>query len=457
MEPENIRFGGGPSSTLLHPLVAVAMLISIVLILVLPRKYVIYPTMLALFLIPKGQQIVAAGIHLNVYRIIILAGLLRLIISRKSAPYAGGFTFMDQICTTFFLTYYVMNSLLYHMQSQAMIKNTGDLLDAAGGYLVMRFLIRDREDIYRTIKAFAYVAIVCAICMMNEQRTGSNVFGILGGVPAETVRDGKIRSQASFEVFLTAGTYGAVLVPLLVWLWSVGKSKLIAGLGIVSSCIMLYTCFASTTLVGCVGGIIALCMWPIRRYMRVVRWGLVALVVTLHMVMNGPVWSIVEHIDLTGSSSSYHRYMLMDNFVRHFGDWWLVGTTANGNWGWDMWDLSNQYVAYAFTGGLLCFILFLAIITKAFSRLGIARKLVEGNKPEEWFLWCLGASLVSHLVGFFGINYMDQMEFGWLALLVIISVAVYEATSSKVPEVEATEPDFAVFAPNPRPQQEIKV
>ena len=75
------------------------------------------------------------------------------------------------------------------------------------------------------------------------------------------------------------------------------------------------------------------------------------MLVGLHLVMHGPVWSIIEHIDLTGSSSSYHRYMLIDNLIRHFRDWWLLGTTDNPNWGFDMWDTSNQYVSgMAFTG-----------------------------------------------------------------------------------------------------------
>ena len=40
----------------------------------------------------------------------------------------------------------------------------------------------------------------------------------------------------------------------------------------------------------------------------------------LHLVMNGPVWSLIARVDLTGSSSSYHRYYLLDNCIRHFSD-----------------------------------------------------------------------------------------------------------------------------------------
>lgn len=429
---------------MLHPLVAVAMFVAVILILILPRKYVIWPALLGIFLIPKGQQIVAAGVHLNIFRIIILTGLTRWLISRRSSPLAGGFNFMDRICTSFFLCYFVTNSLLYSLQAQAVIKNTGDLLDVLGGYFVMRFLIHDREDIQRTIKALATIAIVNAVCMLYEQHTGANFFALLGGMPVETWRDGKVRSQGSFEIFLTAGTFGATLPPLLIWLWSQTKSKMIATLGIIAATVMAVTCYASTTLFGYAAGIFGLCFWPFRKRMRFVRWGIVGMLVGLHLVMHGPVWSLIEHIDLTGSSSSYHRYMLIDTFIRHFKDWWLVGTTENGTWGFDMWDASNEFVLVGFYGGLSAFALFVWIISRGFSRLGTARKFVDGNRSQEWFVWCVGAALFSHVVSFFGTNYMDQVMFAWLALLAIISATVLEVTGAPVPEVEEMKPSNEV-------------
>jgi hypothetical protein len=447
MEPENIRFGGGSPVTVLHPLVAVAMVLAIVLVLCLRRKYVVIPLLLAIFLIPKGQQIVAIGLHFNVYRIMILSGLARWVVSRRSSPITGGFNFMDRICTMLFLSYFVSNSLLY-MQTQATIKNTGDLLDLLGGYFVIRFLIQDRDDILRVLKVLATIAMVNAACMLNEQRTGKDIFQTyLGGISAGTVRDGKVRSQGSFEIFLTAGSFGATLPPLFIWLWSQARSKTISVLGIVAATVMAVTCYASTCLVAYGAGIVALCFWPIRRHMRAVRWGIVAMLVGLHLVMHGPVWSLIEHLDLTGSSSSYHRYMLVDTFIRHFGDWWLVGTKDNGSWGFDMWDVSNQYVGYGFSGGLLAFVLFVSIISRGFSKLGKARKLIENNRSEEWFLWCLGAALFSHVVAFFGIGYFDQIMFAWFALLAIISVAVFEVTGSVVPQVqEAVKPNYELSA-----------
>jgi hypothetical protein len=435
MEPEHIRFGGGPSATVLHPLVAVAVVLAVILVFCLPRKHVMVPLLLGIFLIPKGQQAVWAGLHFNIFRLIILAGLARWMASRRSEPLAGGFNFMDRVFTPFALSAAIV-FILQWMQAQAVVKSLGDLVDCLGGYFVIRFLVRDREDVRRTIKVLAIIAIINAVCMLDEQLTGTNPLAFLGGVPGETVRDGKVRSQGTFEIFITAGSFGATLPALFVWLWSDAKSRIMSVLGTVSAAVMAVTCYASTTLVAYAAGVFALCLWPLRKQMRLIRWGIVFALVSLHLIMHGPVWSLLEHIDLTGSSSGYHRYMLIDNFIRHFGDWWLLGTKSNASWGWEMWDTSNQYVAHGLRGGLITLVLFLAIISRGFGKLGTARKVVEGNRSEEWFLWCLGAALFSHVVAYFGIGYFDQVQYGWYALLAIISVAVLEAKPLAAPQVQ---------------------
>jgi hypothetical protein len=427
MEPEHFRFGGGASGTILHPLVAVVMVLVAILIMRLERKRMITPVLLALFLIPNGQVVVVAGVHLNVYRIILLFALARwAILRRTSAP--RKLTQIDRLVTAWALSLFIIYCLQYG-NTQALIKSAGDLLDALGGYYVLRFLIQDQEDIKQVIKTFALVAIVLGVCMLNEQRTGQNVFGQLGGIlSAPEVRNGKIRSQGTFQHSITAGSFGATLVPLLVWLWSSDvKSRKIAVLGILGAVIMTVTGHSSTTLGCLVSGVFGLCLWPLRKNMRVIRYGIATALIGLHLVMNGPVWSLLEHIDLTGSSESYHRYQLVDTFINHFTNWCLLGTQENGSWGWEMADTSNQYVTYGVTGGLLTFVLFIAIISTCFGRLGKARKFVEGIREEEWFLWCLGSSMFAHIIVFFGIDYFDQMEFAWLSFLLMISVAVTRA------------------------------
>jgi hypothetical protein len=100
-----------------------------------------------------------------------------------------------------------------------------------------------------------------------------------------------------------------------------------------------------------------------------------------------------------------------------------VGSKDYVNWGWDSWDLCNQFVAVALTGGLLALICYVAIFSRGFAALGTARKLVNGDRGQEWLLWCLGSTLFATVVAHFGINYMAQLIMGFFPLLACISVA----------------------------------
>jgi hypothetical protein len=138
--------------------------------------------------------------------------------------------------------------------------------------------------------------------------------------------------------------------------------------------------------------------------------------------MHAPVWWALEHIDLAGGSAGEHRAELIDNFVNHFGDWWLIGTSDNASWGYEMWDQSNQYVAEGEAGGLATFISFLALLCIAFKSIGKSRQFSARDRKEEWFFWLLGAALFTHTFAFFGISYFDQTRYSFYALLAIISV-----------------------------------
>ena len=95
-------------------------------------------------------------------------------------------------------------------------------------------------------------------------------------------------------------------------------------------------------------------MWPLRRNMRTIRrWGMVIFVVSLHMVMKAPVWFAIAHIDIISGNSGWHRAMLIDQLVRHFSDWWLIGVQSTANWAFEMSDQANQFVYEAESGGLI--------------------------------------------------------------------------------------------------------
>jgi hypothetical protein len=426
VEPTNIRFGGGASGTVLNPLVALALLIALAILFMRPRDRAIEPLLWIALLVPFGQVVVIGGVHFTVYRILALCGLVRLFtypLKQNETKLAGGFDEVDLLFLCWAVSYCAINTLQWQ-ETAVLIKNLGSLVDALGGYFTLRFVLQDREDAFGAVRALVPIAVILAIGMIIEQVTRRNIFGMLGGMPVDVaVREGKARSTGSFEVYITAGVFGATLLPLFVWLWSTGQAKMRASVGMAAGLVIAITSNASTSILACMGAAAAFMCWPIRTAMRKVRWALLIVLIGLHLVMKAPVWALIARVDLTGSSSGYHRFMLVDNCIRHFSDWWLLGVKDYDTWAWDMWDLSNQYVAYALTGGLLTLVFFLMLIVRSFRRIGNARRLCASRSSSgEWFVWCLGAAMLAHVVAYFGIGYFDQMQFAWYLLLALIAV-----------------------------------
>lgn len=424
--PDRPAFGVGATSTTVHPLILVATVVAVLLILFLPRRRVVFPFLLLIFLGSIGQQFYLGGIHWFVLRIIILAGLVRVAFAQDKGPqgrFAGGWNPVDMV----FLLWAVFRALTSILQAGgalgAIIYQTGFIWDALGGYLVLRFLIRDEEDIVRVIKVFAFIFLTLGVSMLNEKLRSQNIFGYLGGVPiVPDVREGSVRAQGASAHPILAGVLGVTSLPLFWWLWQSGKSKIFGILGTLGSTFMMLGSSSSTPLLSYLAAIAAVCFWPMRKSMRAFRWGVVSVMVALHLAMKAPVWFLIARVDLVAGNSGYHRAMLIDQCIKHFWDWWLIGTST-ASWGWDMWDLSNQFVAEADTGGLVTVICFILVISRSFSRIGRVRKIVEGDSKQEWFIWLLGATLFVHCVSFFGVSYFDHTKIAWCAFLSILIAA----------------------------------
>lgn len=424
--PDAPAFGGGANSTVLHPVILVATVVVVAMMLVLPRKRVVVPFLFLVFLGSYGQQIYIAGIHLFILRILILTGLARMV-TAKLGPGEKRFAYgWNPVDTVYFLWVFcrvIACIIQYHFSVGEIIYQFGFLWEALGGYVLMRFLIRDEDDIAVFVKTFSVIVVILGVSMINEKLRNQNIFGYLGGVPVTPdFREGAIRAQGASAHAILAGVLGVTMVPLFWWLWHSGRAKVNAVVGYFGSTIMMLTCASSTPLLSYQAAFLGVLFWPMRNHMRAFRWAVVILLICLHMVMKAPVWFLIAHVDLVAGNSGYHRAMLIDQCVKHFWDWWLVGTNT-ASWGWDMWDLSNQFVAEADTGGLLTFIFFVMVISRSFSRIGNARKLVEGDPKQEWFMWLLGVALFTHCVGYFGISYFDQTRIAWCGFLAVAIAA----------------------------------
>jgi hypothetical protein len=412
-----MRFGGG-GETLLTPLGFAMLLIAAVLILVVRRKNIIIPLLFAVVFISLSQRVVLAGLHFTSMRMLIACAWLRIL--------SHGFgekvrlTKIDKAFIAWAISGAFTFTLLW-ASADALVNRVGVLYDCLGMYFLLRSLLPSEASISRAISVMSVISFCLGICMLAEHFTAINVFWVFGGVPkVSDVRDGHIRAQGPFAHAILAGSFGATLMPLFTGMWWEKRSRAISVLGMLGASAMAYSSSSSTAFLAWGAGLAALFSWPLRRYARVFRWSVVLILAALQLVMKAPVWALIARVDLTGGSSSYHRFELVNQAILHFWDWWLLGEKTTYQWGYNLWDTSNTYVETATTGGLCTLVLLLTIIVVSFKALGRLRKSTS-DPSEARFTWILGAALTSHLVAFIGIMYYDQTVAGWYLLLAITS------------------------------------
>ena len=198
--PENNRFGGGFTETYMHPAVVAVLIVAIIMVFVLPRKYIVVPILLAVFLTPFGQQVYVAGAHLFVGRILILCGWIRILIRSESTPVAsGGLNRLDRVFLCW-ASFRAIGGTLEFLQMQAFINQVAFLWDSIGAYFLLRFLVRDEEDVIRLVKTLTGIIALLAVTMIGERlfTLGVNVFGYFGGHLIPQVRDGAISCRWFF-------------------------------------------------------------------------------------------------------------------------------------------------------------------------------------------------------------------------------------------------------------------
>ena len=364
-------------------------------------------------------------------RILILFGLTRGIL--KSEFKSIKLNSIDKILLLWVSCTVIIYSILWDSYS-AFINRLGMSVDVLGLYFFMRAMLRDVEDIKRILKAFLIVGILLSISMTFEWFTSKNLFSTFGGVPEFTLmRDGRLRCQGPFQHPILAGSFGASLFPIALSFWWVNRrGKVLPILGCISATIITATSSSSGPAITYIAGLLGLSMWFLKNKMRIIRYGIFFTIIALHIVMKAPVWGLIQRVGVFAGSTSYHRYHLIDQFIRRIDEWWLLGTQSTANWDefGGLWDVTNHYIQIAKDGGLLSLILFIILISLCFKTIGQAWK-VEDDKNIQILYWAIGASLFSHVVSFMGVSYFDQIIVLWFAIICIIST-IYNITNNNI-------------------------
>jgi hypothetical protein len=386
------------------------------LLVSLPRRLSLLPIILTVCYMTIGQQVVVAGLHFSIMRILILSGWIRLFVRSELKRFQ--FNEVDGLIIAWQVSRVITNTLQYGTM-EAFVGINGYAYDAIGMYFLLRYLIRDAEEIPQIIKMICMAVVPLAILMLIERFTTTNIFSVFGGVSIHTMIDEeeRLRCQGPFRHPIMAGTFGATLLPLFVGLgfWSQGYRKFVFA-GILSALTIVITARSSGPVVASALVVVGMFMWRLRHRMKLVRWSGLFGLIALHIVMKDPVWALYGRLSELIGGTGYHRTMLITAAVNHVSEWWLWGTHYTAHWmpytlrlDPTMADMTNQFIYEGVVGGILTLGLFTFMISRGFGVVGKCVNSTEKTTPlDKIIIWTFGVSLFSHVVSFMSVSYFDQ-------------------------------------------------
>lgn len=383
-------------------------------ILVVPRKSVLLPFIVAACLIPMDQRIVISGLDFTALRLCVLAGFVRLSTRKESQP-------MQPNCIDkLFLAWLISGSIIYVLQwhsLDAVVNRSGFLFDGLGLYWIFRQILRKWDDVIIAIKYFAIFAILSAPLVIIERVQQHSPYSILG-YSLSSFHRGRFRCSGPFPHSIMMGLFWACVLPWFYACIKAGFSKSLNWLAIAAALLCIVLSGSSTPLMTVCFAVLLWFLYRYRYYGKQITAGILIMLTCLHLVMNKPVWHLMSRFSFFDGSTGWHRYALFDRFINHASEWFFLGTRSTIHWGWGMQDVTNQYVLEGVRGGFLTLCLFLA--------LNVMCVVVPGrgsirykNKKLSWLCWGLCVSILAHSVSFWGVSY-----FGQIIMLLYLTIAL---------------------------------
>jgi len=428
----------------LNGLTAALVALAAGLIAVLPRRTTMIPILVAFCFLPADQYVKIVGLHFYLFRLVLLVSLVRVL--ARGELTSVRWCRLDTI-VLLWMTAFMGLGTISHPGWASFIMQTGTTFDWLTSYIVCRALVRDRSDLLRQARFLAIMMIPLAAAMTVERVTERNVFSVLGdsvAFPGDDdeievmFRDGKVRARAAFSHPILAGTFGATMLPLMMGLVRFRNRGLRwSGVaGAFSAALVIWGANSSGPMLAAFGSIAALFIWNLRHSLRLVRVGLVLILLMLQAGMSRPIWWIFDSVSALSGGTGWHRSYIIDAAISHWDEWWLVGTPRTVHWGGfhapprdpNNVDITNEYIVQAVNGGILTLFLFLAMIWICFNRIGYAFSAKRGSitRQTEWLAWCTGVALLSHCISFLSVAYYDKTIFYFFWLLSAIAAGAIE-------------------------------
>lgn len=381
-----------------------ATLLLVFLVFVLPRKYFLAPYIMAACIIPADQRIMIFDLDFTPLRILVLCGALKLF--AYSTIREIRWNSFDKLIFAWMISGTIIYVIQWHTFS-AVIYKSGVLFDCIGLYWIFRQTLTSWNDVFFTIKLFAFFAIISAPLMIYERVTHDSIFLLLGRAPASMHR-GRYRCAGPFPHFIIMGLFWANLLPLFYACIRANVGKLFYYTAIIAAltCVVLSGSSTPIMTLITIGGFWLL--YKYRMYGKQIWIGILCTLLALHIVMKAPAWHLISRVNVFGGSTGWHRFHLFDRFLRHAGEWFFLGTKNTAHWGAGLQDITNQFVLEAVRGGFVTLAIFVAIIYQSVKLTG-QYSLNSPNEKLKWLSWGLCVSILGHSVSFWGVSYFGQI------------------------------------------------
>ena len=412
----------------MNPVAAGFFLIVAIALFVVPRRWAPVPLLIGCCYMTMGQGIELGSISLPIYRMLLLVGIVRIMVKGESIQ--GPLNSIDKIVIAWAV--WVFFASFFHVFEPGSGPNyaAGFIFNVVAVYFLIRIWCSNLEEAVGIVIVVAFLLAPIAAEMIMERITKINQFSIFGGVPyGVDLREGKYRAQGPFRHSILAGTVGATCLPLFIGIWKRNRSAAITG--IISALVMVVTCASSGPVMSAMAGVCAVCMWKLRNLTKLARLAAVAVYIAFTIYTGEPGYYIMKRIDISGGSTGWHRARLIESAFNHLGDWWLFGTDYTRDWmdtgvsfSPNHADITNYYLVFGVTGGLVAMLLVIAMLIVAFRWVGVLYRAHFDVLPSDSFMiWCLGAGMFAHATTSISVSYFDQsMVFFWMNLAVIGSV-----------------------------------
>jgi hypothetical protein len=409
--------------TTLHPLGLTALVVLALYTLGARRERLLLGFLVLATFVAPAQRLVIGGLDFTLFRLLVMVGLLRILARGELGQVR--LTRLD----AYVIAWTLVSAAAYvalHGSVSAAINRAGRAVDYIGFYLVARTALRQPRDLQRIVQRVALLALPIALFFLVERTTARNPFYFLGGVPEITVvRDGRLRCQGPFPHPILAGWFWVSWLPLFVaLLWTHPRLRMRAIAAACAVVVIAVTNASSTPIGGLLAVAIGLSFFPLRTGLPALRLGVLVALPILHLVMKQPVWHLVARIDLAGGSTGYHRFNLIDQAIRRFPEWALVGVESTKHWGLDLWDTANQFVEEGVRGGAVSLLLFVLTLVRAFGDIG--RALCASRRQRDLQRWCyaLGVVLFAQCMMFLAISISYSQQ---AMLMMLLTLAATQA------------------------------